>query len=124
MSQRSFRQRIIFIAKFDLKVLNLTFSKVIQTTPTTKYNSHLPIKLYRTSKFIAKYNSHLPIKLYRTSKFIAKDTLISPTKMLAEFRVIRPKLCGNCAFAQNSYTRKLVQITVFYTEIHDEDPSK
>ena len=44
--------------------------------------------------------------------------------MLAEFRVIRPKLCGNCAFAQNSYTRKLVQITVFYTEIHDEDPSK
>ena len=106
MLQKSCRQRLIFIAKFDLKVLTSTFPKVIQTTPTTKYNSHLPIKLYRTSKFIA------------------KNTLISPMEMLAEFRVIRPKLCGNYAFTQNSYTRKLVGITVFYTEIHDEDPSK
>ena len=27
---------------------------------------------------------------------------------------IRPKLCGNCAFPQNFYTRKLGEITVFY----------
>ena len=29
--------------------------------------------------------------------------------------MIRPKLCGNCAFSQNVYTRKLGEITVFYT---------
>ena len=26
----------------------------------------------------------------------------------------RPKLCGNCAFAQNFHTRKLGEITVFF----------
>ena len=30
-----------------------------------------------------------------------------------EYRVIRRKLCGNCAFPQNFHTRKLVEITVF-----------
>ena len=29
--------------------------------------------------------------------------------------VIRPKLCGNCAFPQNFHTRKLGEITVFFT---------
>ena len=28
---------------------------------------------------------------------------------------IRPILCGNCAFPQNFHTRKLGEITVFYT---------
>ena len=32
----------------------------------------------------------------------------------AEFRAIRPKLCGNCAFPQNFHTRKLEEITVFF----------
>ena len=27
----------------------------------------------------------------------------------------RPKLCGNCAFLQNFHTRKLGEITVFFT---------
>ena len=31
------------------------------------------------------------------------------------FRAIRPKLCENCAFPQNSQTKKLVEITVFFT---------
>ena len=31
-----------------------------------------------------------------------------------ESPTIRPKLCGNCAFSQNFYTRKLGKITVFY----------
>ena len=32
----------------------------------------------------------------------------------AQFRAIRPKLCGNCAFPQNLHTRKLGEITVFF----------
>ena len=32
----------------------------------------------------------------------------------AEFWAIHPKLCGNSAFPQNSHTRKLGEITVFY----------
>ena len=32
----------------------------------------------------------------------------------AEFRAIRPNLCGNCAFLQNFHTRKLGEILVFY----------
>ena len=32
----------------------------------------------------------------------------------AEFRAIRPKLCGNCAFPQNFYTRKLGEVSEFY----------
>ena len=31
------------------------------------------------------------------------------------FHVIHQKLCGNCAFPQNFHTRKLGEITVFYT---------
>ena len=31
------------------------------------------------------------------------------------FWAIRPKLCKNCAFPQNSQTKKLVEITVFFT---------
>ena len=31
---------------------------------------------------------------------------------------IRLKLCGNCAFLQNSHTRKLGEITVFYAAIN------
>ena len=34
-----------------------------------------------------------------------------------ECREIRPKLLGNCAFAQNFYARKLGEISVFYTVI-------
>ena len=32
----------------------------------------------------------------------------------SEFRAIRPKLCGNCAFPQNFHTRKLSEFSVFY----------
>ena len=32
----------------------------------------------------------------------------------AEFRAIRPKLCGNCAYPQNFHTKKLGEIAVFY----------
>ena len=32
----------------------------------------------------------------------------------AEFRVNRPKLCGNCAFSQNFHTRKLGKITMVH----------
>ena len=32
----------------------------------------------------------------------------------AEFRVIRLKLCGNCAFPQNFHISKLGEITVFF----------
>ena len=32
----------------------------------------------------------------------------------SEFRAIRPKLCGNCAFPQNFHTAELGEITVFY----------
>ena len=31
-----------------------------------------------------------------------------------EFRVIHPKLCGNCAYPQIFHTRKLGEITVFH----------
>ena len=33
----------------------------------------------------------------------------------AEFRANHPKLCRNCAFPHNSYTRKLGEISVFYS---------
>ena len=35
-------------------------------------------------------------------------------KVSAEFRAIRPKLSGKCAFPQNFYAKKLSEITVFY----------
>ena len=38
----------------------------------------------------------------------------------AEFLGNRPKLFGNCAFLQNVHTRKLVEISVFYTVIAEE----
>ena len=41
-------------------------------------------------------------------KILRKDTVS------AEFRAIRPKLCGNCAFPQNFHTRKLGKVTAFY----------
>ena len=33
-----------------------------------------------------------------------------------EFQANHPKFCGNCAFPQNFQTRKLSEITLFYTE--------
>ena len=32
---------------------------------------------------------------------------------------IRPKLCGNCAFPQNSHSRKLGGIMVFFTVVQN-----
>ena len=43
MSRKSWRQCIIFIAKFDLNITTFTFPEVIQKSPITKYNYHLPI---------------------------------------------------------------------------------
>ena len=40
-------------------------------------------------------------------------------RVYAEFRSIRLKLCGNCAFPQNFHTKKLGKITVVYTVIKD-----
>ena len=55
---------------------------------------------------------------YRTNFYTAKNTVISPNFLVWNFcgkaRTNRPKLCGNCAFQQNFYTRKLDEITVFF----------
>ena len=48
----------------------------------------------------------------RTRLITAKNTAISPNFLVWKF--FRPKLCGNCAFPQNFYTRKLGEITVFF----------
>ena len=40
-------------------------------------------------------------------------------QQLSNFRVNRPKLCGNCAFPQNFHTRKLGEITVFFSVIFE-----
>ena len=42
----------------------------------------------------------------------------------AQFRAIRPKLCGNCAFPQNFHTRKLGEISVFYAVVGAEAEEK
>ena len=39
-------------------------------------------------------------------------------RVSAESRAIHPKLCGNSAFPQDSHTRKLGQITVFYSVLY------
>ena len=36
----------------------------------------------------------------------------------SQFRAIRSKLCGKCAFPQNSHTRKLGEITIFFAVIN------
>ena len=50
------------------------------------------------------------------TKFPGVEILRKGT-VTTEFRAIRPKLCGNCAFPQNFHTRKLGEITVFYAMI-------
>ena len=41
----------------------------------------------------------------------------------AKFQANRPKLYGNCAFPQNSHTRKLGENTVFYAVLITKKPS-
>ena len=50
----------------------------------------------------------------------AKNNLILPNFLVWKFCgkaqfAIRPKLCGNCAFPQHFHTRKLGELTVFFT---------
>ena len=39
-------------------------------------------------------------------------------KQMGQIWTIRPKLCGNCAFSQNFYTKKLGEITVFFAVLY------
>ena len=51
----------------------------------------------------------------KQSNFSIKTLHKLPKFHLISWRgAIRPKLCGNWAFAQNFYTRKLGEITLFY----------
>ena len=57
--------------------------------------------------------------------FIAQNTVISPNflkwkfcRMTAFLQSCGSKLSGNCAYPRNFHTRKLVEITVFYTVSH------
>ena len=62
-----------------------------------------------------KVNRHQE-KLLHTTKntAILPDFLVQKFCGKVQFRAIRPKLCGNCAFPQNFHTRKSGKIMVFF----------
>ena len=53
---------------------------------------------------------------YRNLTLFPGIEILCKRTVSAEFRAIRPKLCGNCTFAQNFHTNKLGEILVFYAE--------
>ena len=54
---------------------------------------------------------------YRSFTQFSGVEILRKGTISAQFRVIRPKLCGNCAFPQNCHTRELGEITVFFAVI-------
>ena len=53
-------------------------------------------------------------KKYRNFTWFPGVEILQKGTVSAQFRAIRPKLCGNCAFPQNFHTRKSGEITVFF----------
>ena len=87
-----------------------------QQQPGFLFLSCNSIKYYFCPNFINQTKTcHSHIPLHFVYLYLNKFDYIYFIFTVILFTVtIRPRLCGNCAFRQNSYTRKLGEMTVFY----------
>ena len=94
---------------------------VIRYTQTCIFLSNFINPMGKRSQLIEFAKSTIlvgPINTIHT--LLRKASIIHGVEILwkhtvsAEFRVIRPKFCSNCALPQNFNTTKLVEITVFH----------
>ena len=75
--------------------------------------------------FLQKREDFTRQEIWQTSTHLfntAKNTVISPNFLVCTFcgkAQFPQKLCGNCAFPQNFYSRKLGEITVFFPQCKD-----
>ena len=60
------------------------------------------------------FKNHQHCVKYRNFTYVPGVEYLRKGTVSPEFWANCSKLCGNCALLQNSYTRKLGEITVFY----------
>ena len=61
-----------------------------------------------------KKNCPLHCEKYRNFTWFPGVKILRKSAVSAQFRVIRLKLCGNCAFPENLHTRKSGEIMLFF----------